>query len=203
MRGIDEVDVRFVHEEHALELGRDRLDGFPVEEPSRRGVGVHEEGETGAAAVERRGEAVGHLPPVGKRQLDRASTVDPDEDLVQAVGRGCDRDRLSGIDVGGEGEAKQLVTPVGGDDFVRIDPMQARRRHPEGVGGGGRIAAQAFDGKPRDGPGDGRRRRVGVLVGIELHAARGLLSRHVAGDVAQTAALVGGRFHGALGWQIG
>ena len=61
-RRVDEVDVCLVHEEHAVEPGRDRLEGLPVEEPSRRGVGVWKQGEARAAAVERVREAVRKRP---------------------------------------------------------------------------------------------------------------------------------------------
>ena len=86
---------------------------------------------------------------------------------------------------------KQLVPAVGGDDLVRIDAVQVRRRRAEGLAGGGRIAAQALDGEARERLGHRGRGRVRVLVGVELHPARGLLAGHVAGEVPQAGALEG------------
>ena len=202
VRRVHEVDVGLVHQQHAAELPRHRLEQRRAQQRARGGVRVHHHREVRARRIPARHRVCGRLEFGVQRHLRERAVLDLRQHRVQRV-RGLEHaQRHAGIEEGGDRQAQQFVAAVGHHHVVARDAVHGGGGVAEVVRERRRVAAQARDVEGRECGGHGRGRRVGVLVGVELQGVGvlGLLAPGVALHLADVAAFVGhgsGQFGGA------
>ena len=167
---VGEVHVGFVdHEQTALEAFCQCAQVAARSQRARRRVGTAHDREIGARVgerVERQREIV------AERDVEDARLLHERQGVVQRIGRDGIGNGVAVAERGAEHHREQFVRAVAGEDHAlryRVDFRSARH---EFVGARGRIEAQRRSRhRSRNGTADSRRRRIRILIGVELDQA--------------------------------
>jgi len=167
-RGIDEVHVGLVDQQHAGQSPREIRDRRGIEQDAGRRMRIDHAGEPRVGRVQPVGEIPGKLPVRRERHRDDPGVLDLGEYGIQRITGIGHAEGAARIHEGGHREAQGLVAAMGHDELVPVDAVQRREPVAQAVRGWLRVGAQGADVESGQRALHAGRRWIGVLVGISL-----------------------------------
>ena len=133
--GINEVHIRFVHQQHAAQVGGELRDRLRIGQRAGRRVRIDEADELCLRGVEPRREVRRQRPVLLQGNLDHRAVLHRGQHGIQGIARRRHAERGASVQKGGDRKPQGFVAAVGDDDLGRFQseslgdrPAQRDRR---------------------------------------------------------------------------